>query len=504
MNRIWSYSILFLLLIAAAAFSAGCMSEKGAWAPSPADELAARAAAEYTASNYQAAAELFTQAYSDYQARGDTVSARKAMRDPLVAQRMILEFPFNRSAAESEIRKEYPELSAREVADLLSEEKSIRIRSDGEYRYFSDTVSNIRFHNLTLIRRMIKKSNHSPFFDDTRSLAFAPPPRNQGPYGDPVVFDMIQRFSLPAELLPKAGTMRVWVPAPIESGSQSDVAILSIEPAQYIRSWPDTSADIGLAYLEIPLADVKGDQLNITTRFRFTQHEVRFVIDPSRVKAYNTSDPEYLHYTASGKNIAVTPGINKKAIEIVGNETNPYLQAKKIYWHIMDTLPYSHVPHLMLETAGIPESTYVLETGFGDCGAQSMYFAALCRALGIPSRATGGFQLVPGLEGTHFWAEYYLEGYGWIPVDVTIAEAADWSHDATSEERHRYKEYYFGSLDPYRYIIQKDVDVPITPNPGDAVMFRLAVQNPKIACDTCTEDMEILLADHWTMNVTQV
>jgi len=30
------------------------------------------------------------------------------------------------------------------------------------------------------------------------------------------------------------------------------------------------------------------------------------------------------------------------------------------------------------------------------------------------------------------------------------------------------------------------------------------VQNPKIACDTCTEDMEILLADHWTMNVTQV
>ncbi|OPX74937.1 MAG: hypothetical protein A4E39_00363 [Methanoregulaceae archaeon PtaB.Bin152] len=78
--------------------------------------------------------------------------------------------------------------------------------------------------------------------------------------------------------------MRIWVPAPIESGSQSDVAILSVEPAQYVRSWPDTSADIGHAYLEIPLADVNGGFLNISTQFRFTQHEVRFVIDPSKVE----------------------------------------------------------------------------------------------------------------------------------------------------------------------------------------------------------------------------
>lgn len=503
MNRILSYSLIVLFLIAAATLAAGCISEKDAGASSTVDEPAAKAAAEYEASNYRSAAELYMQAYSDYQARGDTVSARKAMREALVSQRMIFEFPFNRSAVESEIIQAYPEFSAREIADLLSEENSIRIVSDGEHLYFSDTVSNIMFHNLTLARRMTKEFNHSPFYDETCSLAFATPLPNKGPYGEPVVFEITQRLLLPTVLLPETGTMRIWVPAPIESGSQSDVGILSIEPVQYVRSWPDTSADIGLAYLEIPLADVKGDLLNITTRFRFTQHEVRFVIDPSRVKAYNLSNPEYLQYTMSEKNIAVTQEIKKKAHEIVGDETNPHLQAEKIYWHIMNTLPYSHVPHFMLETAGIPESTYVLETGFGDCGSQSMYFAALCRSLGIPARSTGGFQLVPGLAGEHFWAEYYLEGYGWIPVDVTVAESADWSHDATDEDRHRYKEYYFGSLDPYRYIIQKNVDAPLTPDPGDAVMFRLAVQNPKIACDTCTTDMEILLVEYWTTNVTQ-
>jgi len=27
--------------------------------------------------------------------------------------------------------------------------------------------------------------------------------------------------------------------------------------------------------------------------------------------------------------------------------------------------------------------------------------------------------------GGHFRAEYYLPGYGWVPNDITVAEAAD-------------------------------------------------------------------------------
>lgn len=63
--------------------------------------------------------------------------------------------------------------------------------------------------------------------------------------------------------------------------------------------------------------------------------------------------------------------MKKKAQEIVGNETNPYLQVQRIYRYITDTLPYSHAPHMLLEATGKPRSEYVLETGIGDCGAQS-------------------------------------------------------------------------------------------------------------------------------------
>jgi hypothetical protein len=86
---------------------------------------------------------------------------------------------------------------------------------------------------------------------------------------------------------------------------------------------------------------------------------------------------------------------------------------------------------------------------------------------------------------------------------VTIAEGGDWAYNATSDQVRQWKGYYFGSLDPYRYIIQKDVDIPIVPDPGNAVMFRMVVQSPKISCDSCNEDVDLLLTSNWTTVVNR-
>ncbi len=61
--------------------------------------------------------------------------------------------------------------------------------------------------------------------------------------------------------------------------------------------------------------------------------------------------------------------------------------------------------------------------------------------------------------------------------------------------------FYAGNLDPYRYIIQKDVDIPLTPAAGDAVMFDMVVQSPKAVCDTCTTDPEFEMLDDWKVTV---
>lgn len=494
-----------ILLVLSVILIAGCISEQHSGTPaSTADALSARADQEYAAANYRTAAEFYRLARENFTAEGNTAKALLARDGTSRSDRMIMEFPYNQTVMRQVLVKAYPDIPAETREAWLKGSDTITITSDGETLYFEDTAANILFHNMTLMKKTLAAGKSTPFYDQLAPFVFAPVNASQVPYGGPVTWLGSEKISVPANELPAKGTLKIWLPMPIESGSQTSVTIVSIEPAQYLKSTTGTNGDIGIAYLEVPLEEVNGSFMNVTAVYRFTQHEQRFIIDPVKVLPYNTSSPAYRKFTSSSPNIAVTPEIRAKAKEIVGNETNPYLQAQKIYWYIVDTLPYSHVPHTKLSTQGTPESEYVFTTGLGDCGTQSTYFAALCRALGIPARTTGGYQLVPGSAGTHFWAEYYLEGYGWIPVDVTVAEAADWSYNANDEERHQFKAYYFGSLDPYRYIIQNDADQPLTPDPGNAVLIRSVFQTPAAVCDTCPDDAELLLARHFTAEADQV
>jgi transglutaminase-like putative cysteine protease len=377
---------------------------------------------------------------------------------------------------------------------------------DGEVWYFEDTVSNIVFHNLTLMQKVNAAKHYTPFYDELAPLALFQKTGGAGPYGDPVAWEGLEEISVPRDQLPANGTLKLWVPLPVEYGPQTNVTITALEPARYLQSTTGTGADLGLAYFEIPLEEARDPFVNVSARFRFTEYTQRFTIDPAKVLPYNTNDPEYRKYTAPTPNIVITPAMKTKALEIVGNETNPYLQAQKIYRYVSDSLPYSHAPHMLLEATGKPRSVYVLETGIGDCGAQSQYFAALCRSIGIPARVPVGYQMILGPAGTHVWAEYYVEGYGWIPCDVTVAEGADWSYNATQGDRQEYRDFFSRNLDPYRYIIQKDVDVPLSPNPGAAevVITRNTIQIPIAVCDTCAVNPSIMIPEkYWTIAITR-
>lgn len=56
----------------------------------------------------------------------------------------------------------------------------------------------------------------------------------------------------------------------------------------------------------------------------------------------------------------------------------------------------------------------------GDCGTLSNAMCALLRYQGIPSRLLVGYGLKKMTEDNfynHAWLEFYIEGYGWIPMD---------------------------------------------------------------------------------------
>jgi len=497
--------LTIILLCICTLLAAGCSTPAGQTAASPksaGDSLVAQGETEFQNNNIHAAERLFVLAQENYTAAGDSGAALQARHRAAAMNLTVREFPYNRSQMETILATFYPDVPAAERASWLPCDQSQCIESDGETWYFQTTAMNVQYHNFSLIRKALAKMGSTPFYDQLTPYAFSPY-AGTGHYVNPVAWEGTEDLSIPAGNLPESGTLRIWVPLPIETESQQNVTIISVEPAAYVKSSTGTDADIGMVYLEVPLENRTGDFVNVSARFRFTAYEQRFTIDPATVGEYNTSDPLYRKYTGSSRNIVVTPEIIRTAGEITGTETNPYLKAQKIYRYVISR-PYSLVPHDRLNGLGIPETEYVSTTGFGDCGTQSMYFVALCRAAGIPARTTGGQQIVPGYGGDHFWSEYYLPGYGWIPNDVTVAEAAEWSYNATDAQREQYKQYYSENLDPYRYIIQLDADLPLVPDPGTTTAHVGALQAPKIVCDTCTADPDTGLPTTWTVTLVRV
>ncbi|ABN57069.1 MULTISPECIES: transglutaminase-like domain-containing protein [Methanoculleus] len=486
-----SAAVFALLLIFAAGCTAATEEKAGSAASSPADEAYARGLAEYGAANYRVAEERFAEACALYADAGDPDKARTARNAMFRANRTYMEYSLDTAAAEAALREKVPGITDAAITDWL-ENRAQKIVSENETLYFYDVAGDYLYAHPG---EMQKQNERSLDFDYVARYAWSGNRSEHGPYVNPVRYEGVERLEIPFEALPSTGILKIWFPLPVETDAQRNVTVTNLSCPDFISAGPVTTGPIGYVYYEIPVEAVNGN-LVLSADIAFTSYEQIFEdINPEKVGEYDTSDPGYLLYTKSERNIELTDAVREKALLIVGNETNPHLQAQMIYRHIIETYPYSHVPHGSLDAREpkVAESTHMFETDHGDCGTQSMLFAALCRSLGIPARAVGGYQmLLSETPGTHFWAEYYLPGYGWVPNDVTVAEAADWVV-IPEEKRSAFKDYYAANLDPARLVIQKNVDAPMDPAiPGDAVVFRVVRQYPAIVCDTAEDDLDLI------------
>ncbi|MCD6099532.1 MAG: transglutaminase [Candidatus Marinimicrobia bacterium] len=108
------------------------------------------------------------------------------------------------------------------------------------------------------------------------------------------------------------------------------------------------------------------------------------------------------------------PAIKKAVKEAIGDETNAYWIARKIYNYILKHMYYEL-------SGGWNTAPTVLTRGNGSCSEYSFVFISMCRSAGIPAKYVGSV-VVRGDDASiddvfHRWVEIYLPGYGWLPVD---------------------------------------------------------------------------------------
>lgn len=118
------------------------------------------------------------------------------------------------------------------------------------------------------------------------------------------------------------------------------------------------------------------------------------------------------------------PDIRARAEAITAGAANDRERAHRIYEWVYQNVEKDPV-------AGIPSALDVLKTRQGDCNEHSVLFAALARAVNLPTRILVGVVWSDELDGFyyHAWPEVYAEG--WTPMDPTLGQpVADATHVA--------------------------------------------------------------------------
>lgn len=237
---------------------------------------------------------------------------------------------------------------------------------------------------------------------------------------------------------------------PVAWDGQQDVVIETVSP-QPSREGADPVFGNGIYYWNLNILPRAGESIPIKIQFTYTAYEIAAQVDPNAIQPYDKESPLYKLYTRPETFIeSADPQIVAVADRVAGGEENPYLLARKFYEHIVITA------HYRLVGKGLLGAKALLVNGEGECGDYASLFIALARAKGIPARSVVGYWAITGIEQTHVWAEFYIEGVGWIPVDPMIGQQSSSN-----------REYYFGHMDNQRVILHKGFNVPMDPTAPD-------------------------------------
>jgi len=274
-------------------------------------------------------------------------------------------------------------------------------------------------------------------------------------YVNPRVYNVDYTFELcpDKDSIDPSKDLKLWIPVPREWDSQKAVKVISVEPEPQ-ATFTDSEYGNEILFWDFGKEPAKRTY-SVKMKYRAEVFEIYTDIDPGKVDSYDRKGEEYQLYTRSTNTTNISPEIEELAKNAVGDEMNPYMQAKRIFEYVVKNMSFnndkrrergSDVKSILIDSVIDPKTG---EKHFeGQCDHYSILFVALCRAVGIPARGVVGFPgWGPWIEekdlklqdnrhtrltseglaatrlygpfGGHIWAEFYMPGYGWIPSDPT-------------------------------------------------------------------------------------
>jgi transglutaminase-like putative cysteine protease len=145
--------------------------------------------------------------------------------------------------------------------------------------------------------------------------------------------------------------------------------------------------------------------------------------------------------------------IRELSAEVTAGKTTDIAKARAIYDYVLANMKYDKSG----TGWGNGDIYWACDAKRGNCTDFHSLFIGLARSAGIPAKFEIGFSVPPSVPsgeigGYHCWAEFYLKGLGWVPIDASEA----WKDPAR-------REYFFGAHDANRVQFSIGRDLTLAP-----------------------------------------
>ncbi len=257
-------------------------------------------------------------------------------------------------------------------------------------------------------------------------------------------------YAFTVKNVPAGKNVRVWIPA-AQSDAFQEVKVIFAKGDLPLKKTREAKYGNEIYFAEANKAAMP--ELHFDVEYDVVRHERIALGATPQVVTVALAKKERQEDLQPDTLVPITGTPADLAVKVTEGKTEPLDKARAIYDYVFATMKYDKTG----TGWGHGDVLYACDAKKGNCTDFHSLFIAMARSQGIPARFEIGFPLPSDkhsaeIAGYHCWSDFYIDGRGWIPVDISEA----WKHP----EKH---DYFFGSHDVNRMQFSMGRDLRLNP-----------------------------------------
>ncbi len=257
-------------------------------------------------------------------------------------------------------------------------------------------------------------------------------------------------YAFTVKNLPQGKRIRIWIPA-AQSDTFQEVKVASAKGDLPLKKTRESKFGDEIYFAEVHKA--AQPELHFDVEYDVVRHERIALSAQPHLVTVALPKKERQEYLQPDALVPITGIPADLAVKVTQGKNDPLEKARAIYNYVFTTMKYDKTG----TGWGHGDVLYACDAKKGNCTDFHSLFIAMARSQGIPARFEIGFPLPADkhsgeIAGYHCWSDFYIDGKGWIPVDISEA----WKHP---EKR----DYFFGSHDVNRVQFSMGRDLRLNP-----------------------------------------